>query len=110
MLTLDNIGREIQALVRAENGKAWVQGYISGLTNAVNTSGTYYHVEMFDVVNKIQAIKVVREVTGLGLRDAKWLVEHADVTLYVTDRLAEADLFRSRLEYIGETVYIRQIN
>ena len=110
MLTLDNIGREVQSLARAEKAKGWVEGYIAGLFRGLDKERPIYHVEMFSVVNKIQAIKVMREFTGLGLRDAKWLVENADVSVHVTNMLSEAEMLQSRLEAVGEVAFIRRTN
>jgi large subunit ribosomal protein L7/L12 len=67
----------------------------------------------FDVVlagagdKKIQVIKVVREATGLGLKEAKDLVDGAPKV--VKDKLskAEADELKKRLEEVGGVVEIK---
>ena len=67
----------------------------------------------FDVVlnasgdKKIQVIKVVREITGLGLKEAKDLVDGAPKT--VKDKLskAEAEELKKRLEEVGGAVEIK---
>jgi large subunit ribosomal protein L7/L12 len=67
----------------------------------------------FDVVlagagdKKIQVIKVVREATGLGLKEAKDLVDGAPKV--VKDKLskAEAEELKKRLEEVGGVVEIK---
>ena len=67
----------------------------------------------FDVVltgagaQKIQVIKVVREATGLGLKEAKDLVDGAPKT--VKDKVSKADAaeLKARLEEVGATVEIK---
>ena len=61
----------------------------------------------FDVVlkaagaNKINVIKVVREVTGLGLKEAKELVDNAPKTLKEGVSKAEAEEIKAKLEAEG---------
>lgn len=57
--------------------------------------------------NKIQVIKVVREVTTLGLREAKDLVEGAPVAVKEGLPKAEAEAIKSAFEAVGATVEIR---
>ena len=67
----------------------------------------------FDVVlkaagdKKIQVIKVVREVTGLGLKEAKDLVEGAPKTVKEALSKADADALKKKLEENGATVEIK---
>jgi large subunit ribosomal protein L7/L12 len=56
---------------------------------------------------KIGTIKVVREITRLGLADAKALVERAPVMVVKADDRAEAELQAERLRDVGATVEIR---
>lgn len=62
----------------------------------------------FDVVleeagaEKIKVIKVVREITGLGLKDAKDLVDGAPKTIKEAAPKAEADEMKKKLEEVGE--------
>src|ERR1700704_993572 len=51
--------------------------------------------------NKINVIKVVREITGLGLKEAKDLVEGAPKTLKEGVAKAEAEEFKKKLEDAG---------
>ena len=53
---------------------------------------------------KIQVIKVVRSITGLGLKEAKELVDGAPKTIKEGVPKAEAENIKSQLEEVGATV------
>ena len=57
--------------------------------------------------NKINVIKVVREITGLGLTEAKDLVEGAPKTLKEGVSKAEAEDFKKKLEEAGAKVELK---
>ena len=67
----------------------------------------------FDVVlasfgaNKLAVIKAVREITGLGLKDAKDLVEAAPKALKEGVSKEEADNIKKALEEAGATVEVK---
>jgi large subunit ribosomal protein L7/L12 len=67
----------------------------------------------FDVVlagagdKKIQVIKVVRAVTGLGLKEAKDLVESAPKAVKEGVPQDEAESIKSQLEEVGATVEVK---
>ena len=67
----------------------------------------------FDVVlmaageKKIQVIKVVRELTGLGLKEAKDLVDGAPKPVKEKVTKAEADDMKKKLEEQGGTVQVK---
>lgn len=67
----------------------------------------------FDVVlksggaNKINAIKVVREITGLGLKEAKALVDEAPKPLKEGIAKAEAEEIKKKLTEAGAEVEIK---
>jgi large subunit ribosomal protein L7/L12 len=56
---------------------------------------------------KIQVIKVVRAVTGLGLKEAKDLVEAAPKAVKEGIPQEEADSIKSQLEEVGATVEVK---
>jgi large subunit ribosomal protein L7/L12 len=56
---------------------------------------------------KIQVIKVVRAVTGLGLKEAKDLVESAPAAVKEGIPQEEADSIKSQLEEVGASVEIK---
>ncbi len=55
---------------------------------------------------KIQVIKVVREITGLGLKEAKALVDSAPKAVKEGLPQEEADKIKEQLEEVGATVKI----
>ena len=67
----------------------------------------------FDVIlkgagdKKIQVIKVVRELTGLGLKEAKDLVEGAPKAVKEGVSKADADAMKAKLEAEGATVEVK---
>ncbi len=67
----------------------------------------------FDVVlesfgeKKIQVIKVVRELTGLGLKEAKELVDGAPGTIKEAATKQEAEEMKSRLEDVGAAIVLK---
>lgn len=69
--------------------------------------------EEFDVVlsgvgeKKIQVIKVVRELTGLGLKESKDLVDGAPKPVKEGVSKADAEEIKKKLEEVGATVELR---
>ena len=67
----------------------------------------------FDVVlegvgdKKIQVIKVVREVTSLGLKEAKELVDNAPGTVKEQVSKDEAEQVKAKLEEVGAAVAVK---
>jgi len=67
----------------------------------------------FDVVlasfgdNKVGAIKAVRAITGLGLKEAKEMVESAPATLKEGVAKAEAEEMKTKLEEAGAKVELK---
>jgi large subunit ribosomal protein L7/L12 len=57
--------------------------------------------------NKVSVIKVVRELTGLGLKEAKDLVEGAPSVVKEAVAKAEADSIKAKLEEAGASVEIK---
>jgi large subunit ribosomal protein L7/L12 len=56
---------------------------------------------------KVEAIKAVRAITGLGLKEAKDLVEGAPQTVKEGVSKADADKFKKELEAAGATVEVK---
>jgi large subunit ribosomal protein L7/L12 len=56
---------------------------------------------------KIQVIKVIREITSLGLKEAKELVDTAPSTVKEAVTKAEADEIKSKLEDVGASVALK---
>src|SRR3954469_8704349 len=69
---------------------------------------TEFTVELKEAgANKINVIKVVREITGLGLKEAKDLVEAAPKPLKEGVAKAEAQGFKKKLEEAGAKVELK---
>ena len=56
---------------------------------------------------KIKVIKVVREITGLGLKEAKEMVDGAPSTLKEGVEKAEAEALKAQLEEVGAVVELK---
>ena len=67
----------------------------------------------FDVIlasagaEKIKVIKAVREITGLGLKEAKEVVDNAPKALKEGVAKAEAEEVKAKLEAVGATVEVK---
>ena len=57
---------------------------------------------------KIKVIKAVRELTGLGLKEAKELVDGAPSNVKEGVEKAEAEAIKKQLEEVGATVVLKQ--
>ena len=69
---------------------------------------TEFDVELTEVgPNKVKVIKVVREATGLGLKEAKDLVDAAPKTLKEGASKEEADDLKAKLEAEGAKVTLK---
>jgi large subunit ribosomal protein L7/L12 len=67
-----------------------------------------FDVELTEVgPNKVKVIKVVREATGLGLKEAKDLVDGAPKVLKEAATKAEADDLKAKLEAEGAKVTLK---
>ena len=76
-------------------------------------AGAAEEKDEFDVVlqgvgdKKIQVIKVVRELTGLGLKEAKELVDGAPSTVKEAATKEDADEMKAKLEDVGAAVELK---
>ncbi len=69
---------------------------------------TEFDVELTEVgPNKVKVIKVVREATGLGLKEAKDLVDSAPKVLKEAASKEEADDIKAKLEAEGAKVTLK---
>jgi large subunit ribosomal protein L7/L12 len=69
---------------------------------------TEFNVELTEVgPNKVKVIKVVREATGLGLKEAKDLVDAAPKMIKEGASKAEADDIKAKLEAEGAKVTLK---
>ena len=64
-------------------------------------------LESFDASAKIKVLKVVRNATGLGLGDAKALVESAPKTVKEAVAKADAEALKKEIEEAGGKVTLK---
>ena len=69
---------------------------------------TEFDVELKEVgAEKVKVIKVVREITGLGLKEAKDVVDNAPKTLKEAVSKDEAEEIKKKLEEVGAKVTVK---
>src|SRR5205823_11689178 len=79
-----------------------------GAAAVVEDEPTEFNVMLTDFgANKIQVIKVVRELTGLGLKEAKDLVEAAPKAVKEGVNKDEAEAARAKLEAEGAKAEVK---
>lgn len=107
---------ELSELVKAIEEKFGVSAAAPVAVAAAPAAGAAAAAEEkseFDVIlketgaQKIQVIKAVREITGLGLKDAKALVDGAPKEVKTGVAKAEADEMKKKLEEAGATVELK---
>ncbi len=75
---------------------------------AAEEEKTDFDLELTNVGdNKIKVIKVVREITGLGLKEAKELVDNAPKVLKEAMPKEEAEAAKAKLEEVGSTITLK---
>lgn len=75
---------------------------------AAEEEKTEFDVELTAVGdNKIKVIKAVREITGLGLKEAKEIVDGAPKVLKEALPKEEAEAAKAKLEEVGATVTVK---
>ena len=88
-------------------------GVAAGATGGAAAAAPEEEQTEFDVMlteigaNKIQVIKAVRELTQLGLKEAKDLVDSAPKAVRQGVSREEADAARAKLEEAGATVQVQ---
>lgn len=106
---------EIVELISAMEEKFGVSAAALAAASAAggDAGGTAEEKDDFNVVltsggdKKVAVIKVVREVTGLGLKEAKDLVEGAPQTVKEGASKAEAEELKKKLEEAGASVELK---
>jgi large subunit ribosomal protein L7/L12 len=105
---------ELNELVKAceeEFGVSAAAGVVvaaAGDGAAAAEEKTDFDVELTEVgPNKVKVIKVVREVTGLGLKEAKEVVDGAPKVVKEAAEKAEAEDIKAKLEAEGAKVTLK---
>lgn len=85
----------------------------AGAPAAAAAGATAEEKSEFDVIlesagqEKVKVIKVVKDITGLGLKDAKALVDGAPKPVKEGANKEEADEIKAKLEEVGATVEVK---
>ena len=105
---------ELNDLVKAceeEFGVSAAAGVVvaaAGAGEAAAEEKDEFDVELTEVgANKVKVIKVVREVTGLGLKEAKEMVDGAPKVVKEGASKAEAEDIKTKLEAEGAKVNLK---
>ena len=87
---------------------AFAAAPVGGAAEAVVEEKTEFDVILASVGDKkINVIKVVRELTGLGLKEAKDLVDNAPKPVKEGVSKDEAEQIKAKLEEVGATVELK---
>ncbi len=108
---------ELNELVKAAEEKFGVSAAapvaVAGAAVAGGDAAGAAEKTEFDVVltdagaGKVKVIKVVKDITGLGLKDAKALVDEAPKTIKEGATKDEAEEIKAKLEEVGAVVEVK---
>ena len=106
---------ELNELVKAVEEKYGVSAAAGVVVAAGGAAGgeaaaekDEFDVELTEVgAEKVKVIKVVRDITGLGLKEAKEAVESAPKVLKEAASKAEAESIKAKLEEVGAKVTLK---
>lgn len=113
VLELAQLTKELEAAWGVSAAAPVVMGGMPAAGPAAAAAAPAEEKTEFDVVlkeagaNKIQVIKVVRELTGLGLKEAKDAVDGAPSTLKEGISKGDAESFKAKLEAAGAKVEVK---
>ena len=98
----------ISAFEEKFNVSAAAVAVAAGPAAAAVEEQTEFNVELTSFgANKVAVIKAVREITGLGLKEAKDMVEGAPSVLKEAVSKEEAEELKKKLEETGATITIK---
>ena len=104
---------ELNELVKACEEEFGVSAAAGVVVAAAGAAEAAEEKDEFDVEltefgpNKVKVIKVVREITGLGLKEAKAVVDGAPKTLKEAVSKEEAEDIKKQLEEVGAKVTVK---
>ena len=104
---------ELNELVKAAEEKFGVSASAPVMMAGAVAGGAAEEKTEFDVVlanagaSKVGVIKAVREITGLGLKEAKEVVDNAPKTLKEAISKEEAEAIKAKLEAEGAKVTLK---
>ena len=82
-------------------------GAVAAVAAVVEEQTEFEVVLMSEGAEKIKVIKVVRELTGLGLKEAKELVDGAPKTLKEAVTKEDAEAIKAKLTEVGASVEVK---
>ena len=99
---------ELSELVSAVEEEFGVSAAAAVAVAAPAEEKTEFDVVLAEVgANKIQVIKAVREATGLGLKEAKEIVDNAPKAVKEAVPTADAEALKAKLEEAGAKVELK---
>ena len=105
---LKNILKDEYGIEPAAGGAVMMAGPAAGEAAAAEEEKTEFDVILVDAgEKKINVIKEVRAITGLGLKEAKELVEAGGKAVKEQAPKAEAEEIKKKLEEAGATVELK---
>ena len=108
VMELSELSKALQDKFGVSAAAPVVMGAVAGGAAAAEEEKTEFtpHLTAFGD-KKIQVIKVVREITGLGLKEAKELVDKAPNPVKESVSKEEAESIQTKLQEVGAIVEIR---
>ena len=113
VLELNTLVKQLEERWGVSAAAPMAVGVAAGAPGAAAAAAPEEEQTEFDVMltevgaNKIQVIKAVRELTSLGLKEAKDLVDGAPKAIRQGVSKEEADAAKAKLEEAGATVEIK---
>ena len=99
---------EMNQLVKAIEEEFGVSAAAMVVAGAAGGAADVVNIELTDIgQQKIGVIKVVKELMGLGLKEAKDLVEKAPTVLKEKVKYEEAEGIKAKLEAEGATITLK---
>ena len=98
---------ELAELVKGIEEKYGVSAAAAGAAAAAEEKSSFNVVLKEAGANKIQVIKVVRDATGLGLKEAKDLVDGAPKTIKENVSKDDAEALKAKFAEVGATVELQ---
>jgi len=105
--------KDVVELISAMEEKFGVSAAAATVAVAAGPAAVVEEQTEFDVIlssigdKKVNVIKAVRELTGLGLKEAKDLVESAPKAIKEAVSKADADAAKAKLEEAGAVVEVK---
>ena len=108
VIELADLVKELEEKFGVSAAAAVVAAGPVGAAPAAEEEKTEFTVELTEIgPEKIKVIKVVRELTGLGLKEAKDLVDNAPKPVKENIQKEEAEEVKKKLEEVGAKVTLK---